>query len=87
MPAHSSESVSGRIHARFSQPDYRNQFHGSAWRGIFNQGTGDKQTKGDHAMTSGENRSSILAAIIVGVCLFLGFSVGGYFIGKGGTRV
>ncbi|MGD9975705.1 MAG: SIMPL domain-containing protein [Desulfatirhabdiaceae bacterium] len=37
-------------------------------------------------MTSGENRNIIPAAIIVGVCLFLGFSVGGYFIGKGGTR-
>jgi hypothetical protein len=37
-------------------------------------------------MMSGENRNVILAAIIVGVCLLVGFSVGGYFIGKGGTR-
>jgi hypothetical protein len=45
-----------------------------------------KQTKEDHVMTSSENRSSVLAALIVGVCLLVGFSVGGYFIGKGGTR-
>jgi uncharacterized protein YneF (UPF0154 family) len=33
---------------------------------------------------SNENRDTVLAAIIIGVCLLAGFSIGGYFIGKGG---
>jgi hypothetical protein len=37
-------------------------------------------------MGSGENRSSIGAAIVVGVCLLVGLAVGGYFIGKGAAR-
>ena len=35
---------------------------------------------------SNENRNNVLAAIIIGVCLLGGFSIGGYFIGKGGAR-
>ncbi len=35
---------------------------------------------------SNENRNNVLAAIIIGVCLLVGFSIGGYFIGKGGAR-
>lgn len=37
-------------------------------------------------MTSNENRSVILAAVIVGVSLIAGITLGGYFIGKGGAR-
>jgi hypothetical protein len=37
-------------------------------------------------MMSNENRNNVLAAIIIGVCLLVGFSIGGYFIGKGGAR-
>ncbi len=37
-------------------------------------------------MTSAENRTVTLAITIVGICLLLGLTVGGYFIGKGGTR-
>ena len=37
-------------------------------------------------MTSNENRHLVSAVIIIGVCLFFGFSVGGYFIGKGVER-
>lgn len=35
---------------------------------------------------SNENRNNVLAAIIIGVCLLVGLSIGGYFIGKGGAR-
>ena len=35
---------------------------------------------------SNENRNNVLAAIIIGLCLLVGFSIGGYFIGKGGIR-
>jgi hypothetical protein len=35
---------------------------------------------------SNQNRDTVLAAIIIGVCLLVGFSIGGYFIGKGGIR-
>ena len=37
-------------------------------------------------MTNNGNPNILAGAIIVGVCLLVGFSVGGYFIGKGGTR-
>ena len=37
-------------------------------------------------MISNENRTMVLAAIIVGVCLLVGLAAGGYFIGKGSTR-
>ena len=37
-------------------------------------------------MTSNENRSVVLAAIIVGVSLLVGLALGGYFVGKGATR-
>jgi hypothetical protein len=37
-------------------------------------------------MISNENRTMVLAAIIVGVCLLVGLVAGGYFIGKGSTR-
>ena len=37
-------------------------------------------------MISNENRTVVLAAIIVGVCLLVGLAAGGYFIGKGSTR-
>ena len=37
-------------------------------------------------MTSDENRSVVRAAAIVGVCLLIGLSAGGYFIGKGSAR-
>jgi hypothetical protein len=37
-------------------------------------------------MTVNENRIAIVAAIILGVCLFAGLALGGYFIGKGSTR-
>jgi hypothetical protein len=37
-------------------------------------------------MTANENRTMILAAIIVGVSLIAGITLGGYFIGKGGAR-
>ncbi len=33
-----------------------------------------------------ENRTLVVGAIIVGVCLLIGLAGGGYFIGKGGTR-
>ena len=38
-------------------------------------------------MASGENRSTVLAAVILGVCLLVGLSAGGYFIGKGCARL
>jgi len=37
-------------------------------------------------MTSDENRTVILAAVIVGVSLLVGLSLGGYFVGKGSAR-
>lgn len=37
-------------------------------------------------MTSDENQSVVLAAIIVSVSLLMGLALGGYFIGKGATR-
>ena len=37
-------------------------------------------------MTANENRTMILAAIIVGVSLIAGITLGGYFVGKGGAR-
>jgi len=37
-------------------------------------------------MTSNENRSVVLAAIIVGVSLLVGLALGGYFVGKGAMR-
>jgi len=63
-----------------------NKYFHDKFADIITSTSTNPQTKGDHAMTSGENRNILPAAIIVGVCLFLGFSVGGYFIGKGGTR-
>ena len=35
---------------------------------------------------SGDNRSAVLPAIIVGLCLVLGLALGGYFVGKGAAR-
>jgi hypothetical protein len=37
-------------------------------------------------MIANENRTVILAAVIVGVSLLVGIALGGYFAGKGGTR-
>jgi hypothetical protein len=37
-------------------------------------------------MTSEENRTVVLVAVIVGVSLLVGLALGGYFIGKGGAR-
>ncbi len=37
-------------------------------------------------MASGENRSNVSAAVIVGICILVGLSAGGYFIGKGCAR-
>lgn len=37
-------------------------------------------------MTSSENRTAILPAVIVGISMFVGLAAAGYFIGKGGTR-
>ena len=37
-------------------------------------------------MTSDENRTVIVAAIIVGVCLLVGLALAGHFIGKGTAR-
>ena len=37
-------------------------------------------------MTHNENRIVIIAALIVGICFLMGIAIGGYFIGKGGTR-
>ena len=37
-------------------------------------------------MTNNGKTNIVKEAIIVGICLLVGFSVGGYFIGKGGTR-
>jgi uncharacterized protein len=37
-------------------------------------------------MGSEKNRSIILASLLVGICLLVGLSAGGYFIGKGCTR-
>lgn len=33
-----------------------------------------------------DNRNTLFAAIIIGVCFLIGFSICGYFVGKGGTR-
>src|SRR5260370_19635905 len=33
-----------------------------------------------------EGRSGVLPAVIVGVCLVIGLSVAGYFVGRGGLR-
>ncbi len=33
-----------------------------------------------------EGRSGVLPAVIVGLCLLVGLSVGGYFVGRGATR-
>jgi hypothetical protein len=35
---------------------------------------------------SGDNRSAVLPAVIVGLCLVLGLALGGYFVGKGAAR-
>src|SRR5512139_3407521 len=45
-----------------------------------------KKSRGDTGMTSDENRSVVLAAIIVRVSLLMGLALGGYFFGKGATR-
>lgn len=37
-------------------------------------------------MGSDKNRSMVFASLIVGICLLVGLSAGGYFIGKGCTR-
>jgi len=37
-------------------------------------------------MTANENRTMILAAVIVGVSFIVGITLGGYFVGKGGAR-
>jgi len=37
-------------------------------------------------MASIENRSAVLPAVIVGLCLVLGLALGGYFVGKGAAR-
>ncbi|MBN1472163.1 MAG: SIMPL domain-containing protein [Syntrophaceae bacterium] len=37
-------------------------------------------------MTHNENRIVIIAALIIGICFLMGIAIGGYFIGKGGTR-
>ena len=37
-------------------------------------------------MSPYENRTVVLASIIVGVCLLIGLAGGGYFIGQGGSR-
>src|SRR5712692_4247059 len=37
-------------------------------------------------MASIENRSAVLPAIILGLCLVLGLALGGYFVGKGAAR-
>ena len=37
-------------------------------------------------MASSENRSAVLPAVIVGLCLVVGLALGGYFVGKGATR-
>jgi hypothetical protein len=34
----------------------------------------------------GEERSGVLGAVIVGLCLLVGLSVAGYFVGRGATR-
>ena len=35
---------------------------------------------------SGGNRSAVLPAVIVGLCLVVGLELGGYFVGKGAMR-
>lgn len=37
-------------------------------------------------MASMDNRSAVLPAVIVGICLLLGLALAGYFVGKGATR-
>jgi hypothetical protein len=37
-------------------------------------------------MASSENRSAVLPAAIVGLCLVVGLALGGYFVGKGAAR-
>ena len=37
-------------------------------------------------MASNENRNLVLAAIILGISLIAGLTLGGYFVGKGVTR-
>jgi len=37
-------------------------------------------------MISSESRTSVIAAVILGICLFAGLAAGGYFIGKGTAR-
>jgi uncharacterized protein YneF (UPF0154 family) len=37
-------------------------------------------------MATLEERPTIVAAAIVGLCLLVGLAIGGYFIGKGATR-
>jgi hypothetical protein len=34
-------------------------------------------------MADGENRPTVLAAVIVGLCLLAGLTAAGYFIGRG----
>ena len=37
-------------------------------------------------MASSENRSAVVPAVIVGLCLVAGLAIGGYFVGKGAAR-
>src|SRR5258706_13707078 len=37
-------------------------------------------------MASIENRSAVVPAVIVGLCLVVGLAIGGYFVGNGATR-
>ena len=37
-------------------------------------------------MAAIENRSAVVPAVIVGLCLVVGLAIGGYFVGKGATR-
>ena len=37
-------------------------------------------------MASSEDRSAVLPAVIVGLCLVVGLALGGYFVGKGAAR-
>ena len=37
-------------------------------------------------MASSENRSAVVPAVIVGLCLVAGLAIGGYFVGKGAMR-
>ena len=37
-------------------------------------------------MADDQNHPSITAAVVIGVCLLIGLTAGGYFIGRGATR-